>query len=178
MSNVDVQVKDVNLIKSYNSSYKTIMDEISHHLDDVCKKTEIKFEEILRVKKDIQKRRQELDSEIRSAKNEREYAYTCGHYETRHYSDGRVTKEFVPDYEYINRCTDRCDHLADVSHQLNSCEEFIQNKFMKCQQLVDLIINETKRTKVNLLNFKERGSIFLGLVERYIDEYKDNNLDV
>ena len=176
MANQDVQVKEVDVIRTYNQKFEEFYESFSEHLNQFRRALQEKLEEFQQVKRDIKREREKIDEEIRQARQKAQDAEDCGSYETYHNPDGSTYTVFEPDYEYIRQCREEYEHLGGpVFHNAKHCEELAHSKLMQATQYVNLVEQRTKSLNSSFSNYVERGRQFLDKVAIYIDQYKGNN---
>lgn len=160
MAEHDVQVKDIDAIRAYNQKFGDFYTSIHEHMRRLQQILQEKQETLQQTLRDMKKEREKLDDDIRQARNREEDAYN---------SSNR-------DDETIRKCRDEREHLeGSVYHQAKTCEELGHSKLMQSTQLIEGMINRTRKLDTEFQTYVSNGRAYLKKVEMYIDQYRSNN---
>ena len=175
MSNQDVQIREVDVIRTYNQKFGEFYVSFSEHLRQFRHALEAKLEELQQINQEIKSEREKIEEEIRQAKEKCEESYSHGSYVTHYNPDGSKYSTFVPDYKYINQCQEECDYLSgQVYHHAQDCENHAHNRLVQATQIINMIEQQTDKISSSYQKYVERGQQFLDKAVQYIDSYKEN----
>ena len=179
MPKQDVQVKEVDVIRLYNQKFGDFIVSFSEHatqLQNTVKKIE---EQLKQAVQEMKRELERIDDEVREARERAQDAYNCGSYEVVYQSDGNSYTQFVPDYDYIEKCRDEFEHLqGSIYHQAQTCHDLGQSKMAQADHLIYEICERTNKINSTFQMYVSQGQNFLNKVVQYIDQYKSDNLKV
>ena len=160
MANQDVQLNEVDVIRTYNQKFGDFYTSIHEHMRRLQHVLQEKQDMLQQTMRDMKREREKIDDDIRQARNREEDAYN---------SSNR-------DDETIRKCRDEREHLEGyVYHHAKTCEELGHNKRMQSEQLIEGLINRTRKLDSEFQLYVSSGRSYLKKVEMHIDQYRSNN---
>lgn len=160
MAEHDVQVKDIDAIRAYNQKFGDFYTSIHEHMRRLQQILQEKQEMLQQTMRDMKKEREKIDDDIRQARNKERDAYD---------SSDR-------DDETIRKCREEREHLeGPVYHIAQTTEGLAHSKLMQSTQLIEGIINRTRKLDSEFQTYVSNGRAYLKKVEMYIDQYRSKN---
>ena len=179
MSNQDVNVKEIDVIRLYNQKFGDFLVAITEHIHQLQQHLQEKQEKLQQVVQDIKKEKDKVEDEIRRAREQYDDAYNHGTYEIVHHIDGSTSTHFKPDYDYIYQCREKVEHMeGHVRHVVQQCKELGHHHLLRANQMFNEINSRSKKLENEFQNYVQQGRLYLDKVEQYIDQYKESELNV
>ena len=160
MAEKDVQVKDVDAIRTYNQKFGDFYTSIHEHMRRLQQILQEKQDMLQQTMRDMKRVREKIDDDIRQVRIRERDAYRSGKI----------------DDETVRKFRDERDHLEGfIYHQAKNCEELGHSKRMQSEQLIENLINRTRKLDSEFQAYVSSGRAYLKKVEMYIDQYRSNN---
>ena len=110
MANQDVQIREVDVIRTYNQKFGEFYVSFSEHLRQFRHALEAKLEELQQINQEIKSEREKIEEEIRQAKEKCEESYSHGSYVT-HYNP-HAHNRLVQATQIINMIEQQTDKIS------------------------------------------------------------------
>ena len=160
MAEQDVQVKDVDAIRTYNQKFGDFYTSIHEHMHRLQRILQEKQDMLQQALRDMKKEMEKIDDEIHQAKRREDDAYSGG----------------AQNDDDIRKCREEREHLeGSVYHHAKTCKELGHSKLMQSTQLIEGIINRTRKLDSEFQTYVSNGRTFLKKAEMHIDQYRSSN---
>ena len=160
MAEQDVQVKEIDVIKLYNKKFGDFYTSIHEHMHRFQHVLQEKQDMLQQTMRDMKKERERIDDDIRQARRRENDAISGG----------------TQNADNIRKCREEREHLEGyVYHHAKTCEGFAHSKLLQSTQLIEGMINRTRKLDSEFQTYVSNGRSYLKKVEMYIDQYRSNN---
>ena len=179
MSNQDVRVKEIDVVRLYNQKFGDFLVAFTEHIHQLQQHLQEKQEKLQQVVQDIKNEKEKVEDEIRRVREQYEDAFNHGTYERVYHPDGSTSSYFKPDYDYIRRCREEKEHLeSHVRLVVQQCAGEGHHHMSRADQMFNEMNSRSKKLDTEYQNYVQQGRLFLDKVEQYIEQYKESDLDV
>lgn len=177
MAKGEVQIKDINVVKTYNQQLGDLIDSLNSHMLAFQQALDAKLEEFQAMKNEVNQEKEGLDYEIRRARMIYEESMQAGTYETEYYPDGSCDTHFTPDWGLRLQCQREYEHLAGPVYQRVSHYALAaHDRTLSARRDANYAINAMNSTKSMVFGYLNRGRQYISKMAPFIEQYIQNKI--